>query len=306
MKLLTAMVLLLSGAALAGPAVAAEPPPGQLIKLWVRTTNEADRRVVTVDLATKPKTETAIRNDIQYSGVPAKYRGVPLRSLLDAMERTNRSDLVLLHFFNGMSVPLPIDDLELLKTLDPFVATEMQVNGAWLSAFLPVTKKDAEQRDVRPLKFQGNKLVVATRLHPFTSKASQDDGFSPFFFADTLTGIEFVRSENWYKQFDLGTTPAEKAGFATFKSHCQFCHAVRQVGGRYGIDFMQPTPVVKRLGVQALFLHVRYRDLNAAETGQMMPFFRDLTKDDVAEVFAWLQAVTAAPAVSYQAPEHHH
>lgn len=285
--------------ALAGPA-AVEPPLGQVIKVWIRPSGSAERKYVEVDLATKPKLEVT-REDLQYPGEKLKYRGVPLRSLLDVMERNGRSDLVLLHFANGMAIPFPIDDLEVLKTLDPFVATELKVNDLWISAF-PMVTKGAEGKDVRPLKFQKNKLVVGTKVHPFTTKASQSDGFSPFFFADTLTGIEFVRSTEWYKQFDVGATDAEKAGFAVFKSHCQFCHALDGVGGLYGIDFMKPRPVVERVGVHGLYLHVRYRDRDAPEKGQMMPFFKDLTKDDVTAIHAWLSFHAKSRPVPYVVP----
>lgn len=218
----TTFIVLVASAALAGPT----PPPGQLIDVWIRPSGDAPRKPITIDLSTKPKTEVT-RDDFQYEGMKAKYRGVSLRALLDTLERPGRTDLALLHFNNGMIIPLPTDDYELMKTLDPFVATELKVNDLWITAFPMVTKKGAEGRDARPLKFQFNKVVVGTNLHPFTSKAAQADGFSPFFFADSLVGIELVRAENWYKQFDVGTTPEEKRGFAVFKSHCQYCHATR-------------------------------------------------------------------------------
>lgn len=296
---MTTLVVLLAQLALAAPPPAA--PAGQRIEIWVRPSGDAPRKPVVVDLSTKPKTEVT-REDLQYEGAKAKYRGVSLRSLLDVIERPGRTDLALLHFNNGMIVPLPTDDLELMKALDPFVATELQVNDLWISTFPMVTKKGADQRDVRPLKFQFNKVVVGSKIHPFTTRASQDDGFSPFFFGDSLVGIELVRADAWYKQFDVGTTEAERRGFQVFKSHCQFCHASREVGGRYGIDFMKPKPVVDRIGIQDLFLHVRYRDQNAPETGQMMPFFKDVQKDDVTALHAWLTALTKARPAPYVAP----
>lgn len=281
-------------------AAPVEPPVGQVIKLWVRPSGDAERKYVQVDLSAKPKIEVT-REDLQYPGEKMKYRGVYLRALLETIERNGRSDLVLLHFANGMVVPMPIDDLEVLKALDPFIATELQVNTLWISAF-PMVTKGAEGRDARPLKFGKNKLVVATRAHPFTTKAAQADGFSPFFFCDSLIGIEFVRSGEWYKQFDVGRTDAEKAGFVVFKSHCQYCHSVRELGGRYGIDFIKPKPVVERLQVQGLYLHVRYRDRDAPEKGQMMPFFKDLTKDDVTALHAWLTLLTTARPMPYVVP----
>jgi mono/diheme cytochrome c family protein len=275
-------------------------PAGQVITLWVRPNGNAEPRRVPIDLAARNKVEVT-REDVQYPGERLKYRGVSLRALMDVMERTNRADLVLLHFDNGMSVPLPIDDLELLKALDPFVATELQVNDLWISAFPMVKKPGAEERDARPLKFKANKLVVSSRLHPFTSAAAQADGFTPFLFTGTLTGIEFVRSAEWYRQFDVGTTAQEKAGFALFKSHCQYCHAVRERGGQYGTDFITSGPVAERVSLHQLYLHVRYRDRAAAEKGQMMPFFKDLSKDDVAALHAWLSVLTRARPRPYVA-----
>jgi hypothetical protein len=295
------MTIVMSLVQLAFAAPASAPPAGQLIDIWVRPSGDAPRKPISVDLSSKPKLEVT-REDLQYDGAKAKYRGVPLRSLLELVERPGRNDLALLHFKNGMIVPLPIDDLELMKALDPFVATELQVNDLWIPTFPMVTKKGADQRDVRPLKFGFNKLVVGSKIHPYTTRESQTDGFSPFFFGDSLTGIELVRAENWYRQFDVGSTEAERRGFQVFKSHCQFCHASREVGGRYGIDFMKPKPVVERIGIQDLFLHVRYRDLNAPETGQMMPFFKDVQKDDVTALHAWLTALTKARAAPYVAP----
>jgi mono/diheme cytochrome c family protein len=294
MRLLLSTVVVLTLLPLSSAAEA----PGQVIEVWVRPNGNGERKIVQVDLATKPKTEVT-RDDLQYPGEKLHYRGVPLRSVLGVLERTNRSDLVLLHFDNGMRVPLPIDDLELLKTLDPFIATELEVNGLWLSALPMVKKTGAEDRDARPLKFRANKLVVSSPVHPFTTKAAQADGFSPFRFTGTLTGVEFVRSAEWFKQFDVGTTPQEKAGFQVFKSHCQFCHAIKEKGGRYGPDFLTADPVAERVNIQSLYLHVRYRDRDAPEKGLMMPFFRDLARDDVTALHAWLTKLGTARPVPY-------
>lgn len=299
--------MLVPAAVLAGVAFAAPPAElpsrGQLVSIWVRPTGAAERKYVTVDLSAKAKTE-ATREDIQYGGAKAKYRGVPLRSLLDVIEHRGHSDLALLHFLNGMVVPVPVDDLELLKSLDLFVATDMEVNGKWTNAFPEVKKKGAEERDRRPLVFHGNKLVTANKKHPFVANAAQDD-FAPFLYVDSLTGIEFVNDAAWYKQFAVGATDEEKKGFDIFRSHCQFCHGMRQVGARYGVDFVLPEPIAEKKDIQGLFLHVRYRDRDAAETGQMMPFFKDLTKDDVKALHAWLTALTKARPVPYTEPPHH-
>lgn len=295
--------------AFAGVALGAAPEPqlptrGQLVSIWVRPTGAAERKYVTVDLAAKPKTEFT-RADIQYNGAKRRYRGVSLRALLDTLEHRGRTDLALLHFLNGMVIPLPIDDLELLKELDPIVATEIEFDDEWTTSFPEVRKKGAEARDHRPLVFQGNKVVVATARYPFVSESAAKEGFTPFFYADSLTGIEFVNTDAWYKQFDVGLQDEEKKGFKLFHAYCQYCHAIRGVGGTYGIDYLKPSPVTERKNAQDLFLHVKYRDRNAAETGQMMPFFKDLSKDDVKAIYTWLLAVAKARPVPYTEPSHH-
>ncbi len=275
---------------------------GELVRVWVRGADDA-RKGAEVNLSSRRQLEVT-RDDLQYGGKSVTYRGVPLRELIGVIERTGRSDLALLHFHNGMVVPWPIDDLELMKAVDPFVATEVKTDGEWRTTFAPVKKAGAEARDARPLFFLRNKVVVSTVQHPYTTKAAQADGFSPFFYAGSLVGIELVRAENWYRQFEFGATEQEKHGFELFKSHCEYCHAVRGAGGRYGVEFVKGAAVTERLGLQQLYLHVKYRDRDAPESGQMMPFFKDLTKDDVAALYAWLKAVTKARPMPYVPPPH--
>jgi mono/diheme cytochrome c family protein len=298
-----ALLLALTTCSLVASA-ATEEEPTEIVRVWVRGA-EGEKKGADVDLSQKRKVEVT-RDDIQYPGKKVTYRGVPLKDLIAVIEHTGRSDLALLHFHNGMVVPYPIDDLEFMKTLDPFVATEIKADdGDWATAFPPVKKQGAEERDARPLFFLRNKVVVGSVAHPYTTKAAQEGGYTPFFYAGTLTGIELVRSENWYKQYDLGRTEKEQQGFALYKAYCEYCHAVRGAGGTYGPEFVKGAAVTQRIGLQQLFLHVKYRDRNAPETGQMMPFFKNLTKDEVGALYDWLKAVTKARPMPYVPPPHH-
>ena len=122
--------------------------------------------------------------------------------------------------------------------------------------------------------FSGNKLVVAVLWHPAVAAAAQP-AFSPWRHTDTLTGIELVAAQAYYRQFDVGGGDMVQRGQAVFQQSCQFCHGVRKVGAKFGWDFVEPTPIWSyHRPAKNLFLHVAYKPLDAAERGLMMPAMR--------------------------------
>ena len=154
-------------------------------------------------------------------------------------------DLAILHFANGMAVPIPFRDAAVMKRLDPFIARGMETTPRGPS--VPPSSRIAgralsEAADPRPIVFSGNKLVVAVRWHPAVAAAAQP-AFSPWRHIDTLTSIELVASRPYYGQFNVGGGPWAERGLALFKESCQFCHGVRKVGARFGWDFVEPTPI---------------------------------------------------------------
>jgi mono/diheme cytochrome c family protein len=239
-----------------------------------------------VDL-TKLKAVEVTRPDLQVGG-QRHYRGVPLSSVVDSLKPGKQADTVLLKFANGMQVPLP-RDAKLWKELEPFIALEVERDGAWSADFPEVAKAGAEERDVRPLVFNGNKFVVSTAAHPAVAPAARENGFTPFAYVDTLVGVELVNAAEREQAIKVTRDAAAQSGFKVFLSHCQFCHGVRQVGARYGRDFA--TPSLAEKDAKALLLHVRYRDADAAEKGQMMPYFKDVGADDVKALLTWIRAV---------------
>jgi mono/diheme cytochrome c family protein len=239
-----------------------------------------------VDLAKLKRVEVT-RPDIQARG-QAHYRGVPLSVLVASLKPAKVHDAVLLKFANGMQVPLPRDE-KLWKELDPFIALEVEREGVWTSAFPEIAKVGAEERDVRPLVFNGNKFVVNSVTHPAVPEEARLDGFTPFAYVDTLVGVELINTSAREKSLRVADDEAVQSGFKVFLGHCQFCHGVRTTGAKYGRDFASPSLASK--DARELLLHVRYRDRDAAEKGLMMPFFKDVKGDDVKALIAWLRAV---------------
>jgi len=293
-------ILLLSGLAAAAP-----PGQGNAVELWVRGTSpqvgdDTPRaRTQTVDLD-QLALVTANRFDAQYAQ-SRPYRGIPLELVLDRFNPEPALDLAILHFANGMAVPLPFRDAAAMKRLSPFLARGMapRRDGTVAVGQFPALPKRFARADARPISFAGNKLVVAGWWHPNLGDKVKPI-FSPWSHVDSLVSVEFVQSEPYYKQFDVDPDPAVQRGLAIYRQSCQFCHGARKVGARFGWDFVEPMPVYTYRKEMNLLYHVSYRPIDAAERGLMMPSLKFMSREQAAELWQWLRAVGTKEMPKYQ------
>ena len=294
-------------AAVAQVAVAA-PPKGAVLEVWLRPANlpavEASRRptaagaVKKLDLDAIGLSEVE-QPDVQYEGT-FHFKAVPLKKILDKAAPPESVDLALLHFANGMVVPLPFRDEALMERLRPVVARAIRIEPAkpWsVGKFPEIAKKVQGYVDVRPIRFGANKLVVADRLHPDVPEAARTT-FSPWIHVDTLVGIELVQAAAYYRQFDV--SPAAAVGLKIFKESCQFCHGVRRVGASYGADAVEPLPMYSERKAGNLFFHIRYRTENAPSRGLMMPALKHISEADATQLWQWLKALDEKSLVDYK------
>jgi mono/diheme cytochrome c family protein len=281
-------VLAAFGLAVLAPSARAE------LALWVRAPEGKEPTVQKIAWESLSLVERELV-DPQYGGRTARYRGVELQALLERFAPGKSEDTAVLHFDNGMRVPVPFRDAAAMSKLGIFVARQVELAGAggeprrWTELFPPLGKAGAEQRDRRPITFHGNKLVVRTLWHPAVDPRAQPH-FSPWQHVDSLAGIELVKKAAYDRQF-RARAPAAARGQAVFAGRCEFCHGVRDVGATYGWDFASPVPLHKHRDAQNLVLHVRYRELDAPEKGLMMPSFPELTEKDVAALWTWMEAI---------------
>jgi mono/diheme cytochrome c family protein len=239
------------------------------------------------------------RVDAQY-GSPRTFIGVPLEALIDRIPAPAHADLALLHFGNGVVVPLPFRDRAVMNRLQPWVARGMHLidKGMTVGEFEPITNKLHGYFDVPVIKFAGNKLVVAERWHPDVPARAERD-LSPWMHVDSLVAIELVNAAAYNAMFDV--QPKRRAGLALFRQSCQFCHGVRQVGAKFGPDFVDPLPVHKwRKPAKQLYWHMTYRRRDAVERGEMMPALKYMTEQDASEVWSWLRAAADRPLQPYR------
>jgi mono/diheme cytochrome c family protein len=294
-----------SQAAAAKPGAAATP---STVEIWIRAGgamqgDQAPRvRTQRLDLDALRLVDGK-RFDAQYGG-PRAMRGIALSSVIDTFAPDPSLDLAILHFANGMAVPVPFRDADVMKRLDPFIARGMETHagGPVRAGFFPDIRRKGATEDPRPIVFSGNKLVVAVLWHPAIGAAAQP-AFSPWRHADTLTGIELVAAKPYYRQFDVGGGELVQRGQGVFQQSCQFCHGVRKVGAKFGWDFVEPAPIWSvHKPAKNLLLHVAYKPLDAAERGLMMPAMKFMSQDDAALLWRWLKAVATNPMPAYAVP----
>ena len=235
--------------------------------------------------------------DVQYQK-EYEYRGSFLHEIIQRYEPARPSDMILLHFDNKMIVPLPLSIVK-QGAFEMFLARMIKDGGKFVSDFPKIAKPSDRWRDPRPLVFNGNKLVVSKAWHPGLKKLTPE-GFLPWKSAGSLVGIEWIDSQSYRGQFAFDPKPEVIRGQTVYMERCVFCHAVRQVGGRLGWDFVDPLPIFQKRTEQTLHSHVKYPKLDALERGLMMPTQPDFTDEDAAALWYWMRAAATHPLKKYE------
>jgi mono/diheme cytochrome c family protein len=288
-------------------SVSAKPVEGRIVEVWARGdapsgAGAAHARSLRVDLDALPSSD-AERYDAQYDEV-ARYRGVSLREVIRPFSPGAQLDLAILHFANGMAVPIPFRDRAVMKRLDPFVARAYRSHSAGDLAIgtFPTIHDAGGPADRRTIAFSGNKVVVAQRWHPEVAAAAEP-GFSPWARADTLVSIELVSTRPYYAQFDIDGDSSIRRGLALYRQSCQFCHGARHVGASFGWDFVDSPPIYDYHNSAAnLYHNVAYKPRNATDLGLLMPALGFLTEEDAGCLQSWLRAIAIRPMPAYVPP----
>lgn len=287
-------------------------PSGDIskIRVWVREAGDHregglndPKGVKSVSLKSLKSNQRTLK-DFQY-GTPMTYKVLAVKDIIGAAGLGAGTDLVILHMTNGMIIPLPYGSSDGgFGKINPYLATAVKVAGKWSSVFPPLTKPNepknslADLQDPRPLRFYGNKLVVATGYLPAAIKEGTA-GFSPWRFAGSLEGIEFADRAAYYRQYEVEASPEFVKGQVVFEQRCQFCHSTRTIGGRYGWDFVDPLPIYKQKEPTNLLFHVKYPKADALNRGLMMPTQKDITSEEAKALWTWMKAQAEKQQLKY-------
>jgi hypothetical protein len=87
------------------------------------------------------------RFDAQY-GAERGMKGIALAAVIDSFAPDPSLDLAILHFANGMAIPVPFRDLAVMKRLDPFIARGMETHagGPVKAGFFPDIRRKGATR----------------------------------------------------------------------------------------------------------------------------------------------------------------
>lgn len=254
--------------------------------------------------------------DSQYKEV-FEYKGSSIVNIVKSYKHTQENDMILLHFSNGMLIPIPLEkDLKTLKTINPILAYKIKLNGTtkFTSDFPALAKKSERFKDPRPLTFLKNKIVVSNPWHPFVPgytkklnknpkriEVDREEKFSPWLYISSLTGIEFVNQDAYEKQFQLKKPLDNNTGYKVFKSRCQYCHGLLMVGANFGWDFLDPIPIYKLKQARHIYNHVKYKYHDSLEKGLLMPEQKDITRGEAYTFWAWLKEIDKQGLQAYKA-----
>jgi hypothetical protein len=234
--------------------------------------------------------------DVQYDK-KMSYKATKLIKLIKSASTKSSSDLVLLHFENGMIIPVPLEkNFKTFKKLNLMIATQIKIDGKWQRNFPQIEKINIRYKDPRPNKFSSTKLVAESDWYPLISRESfkqvknnLNNDFSPWLHVNSLTGIEFANAKAYYKQFTPKIPLEQKVGLGVFLQRCQYCHGVRSVGASFGWDYLDPIPIYELRNANNIHLRVKHKFHDSFERGLLMPAQKDFSKAEANVFWSWLK-----------------
>ena len=224
------------------------------------------------------------------------FRGKWLQQLI-AKYPGNKEDTALLHFSNGMVLPVATAKNGTLgKKL--FIATSwrQKKKDAWQAAFPKILKPNLMYKSLTPSSFFGNKVVLSSSKKDRASGIKQ---FSPWQHVASLTEIEFVQRSAYDKQFHQSAKADLNRGFQVFRQRCQYCHGLSGVGASFGWDIDGPILLHEKRRADELFLHVRYRKANDSRYASQMPHQKDFSDKEAQILWNWLRYAAKKGASPY-------
>lgn len=283
------------------------------IVVWTRTagqygstTSPKPTNIKRMAFATLPTT-TAKLFDAQYNKTRT-YRGLTLRTLLKRYGMSKDVDMALLHFRNGMVVPVPVRLAKIQTPMPVFIATHWKQKKGWTRSFpsthhvIAKKKKFTKKKKLFPVVFGKHKVVSSTTNHPMIAPHLIKD-MAIWRHVDTLARIELVQQAAYYKQFAVSKSRSHKRGLRVFRYSCQFCHGVRQNGASFGVDFTKPVSVHLYINQpEHLRFHVRNRSSKAAKFGHLMPAITRLTARESRDVWNWMKGLWKKKTLSPYKP----
>ena len=228
-----------------------------------------------------------IAYDLQYEKT-LHFRGLKLRDLITQYKPIpSNIDFILLHSKLGMIIPVPIKNLR--EDSEVFIALALFDDNkkAWGTNFPSSVYSQADQSEQVSLSFTGNKMVVGKNWR------HTDFAITPWRFFDSLAGIEFVSSIDYYKALQPKSQNSEVAGRSVYMRRCQYCHGVGDFGAKFGPNFAVLIPGDKKKAVEMILnkvLPAKKEQGKPHSSGSRMPKQGDFNKNEAQDLVRWIHS----------------
>jgi hypothetical protein len=256
-----------------------------VVEMWLRTpgtngTSDTKSRVISFDMTglTLKELETY---DIQYEK-KVKVRGMDLRDMLTLFSPIPETvDIINLYTKSGMILPVSIGRLR--QNVEVFVATTIFENNKWSNNFPESIRIEPESSKVMPVVFSGAKIVVGSDWR------ATENGFTPWRYMDTLTGIEFVESAAYADHFSHQDRKKQAlSGQVAFLGRCQFCHGIQGIGATRGPDFSTLLKTERKDLAKYIFEKVQQAETKNPSL-HFMPAQKDFTMSLAKDLVKWVK-----------------
>lgn len=227
--------------------------------------------------------------DIQYERT-FQFRGLKLRDLVSQYKPIPPDiDFILLHSNLGMILPVSIKTLR--EDTEVFIALAIQDESkkTWGTNFPSSVYSQPGQKDQIALSFANNKMVVGKNWR------HTDFAITPWRFFDSLEGIEFISTIDYYKALIPAGASTGGAGRSVYMRRCQYCHGVGEFGATYAPNFAQLLPDDQKKSVDMIMKKVLPGDAKSSPKTQQsssgkMPKQLDFTKSEASDLVRWISA----------------
>lgn len=227
--------------------------------------------------------------DIQYERT-LQFRGLKLRDLVSQYKPLPSDiDFILLHSKQGMIIPVSIKTLR--EDTEVFIALAVydESKKNWGTNFPTSVYPQPGQKNQIALSFANNKMVVGKNWR------HTDFAITPWRFFDSLEGIEFISTIDYYKALLPAGERTAGVGRSVYMRRCQYCHGVGDFGAKYAPNFAQLLPDDQKKAVEMIMLKVLPPDTkNPSEAQQSspgkMPKQKDFTKSEASDLARWISA----------------
>lgn len=178
---------------------------------------------------------------------------------------------------------------DLRQDTEVFIALAVfdEKSKGWTTSFPASVYSQVNRQEDISLPFEHNKMVVGKNWR------NTDFSITPWRFFDSLAGIEFVSSMDYYLVLQPEGKNSEVSGRSVYMRRCQYCHGVGDFGAKFGPNFATLLSSDKDKASEMILRKVLPDEKSVREgkhRAARMPKQDDFTKTEAKDLVNWLSS----------------